>query len=695
MAFHYLLAMSFRTNCQRTWIRALNEQACRRTQSSIQISFENHNLQLPPSASIDQVTCMDQSAGTMMLRCDCTVGTVTFPVTVTQQSQVAVSVDTYQVTIAPTQVQLMVSLEEVEGEGLLVSWSFLQPPLLCLAVSLNKEQQEGMEKVDVNVIGNLVENAIVSTHPAMVVYLKACEDPESPEKTPDIGRRSASPSTPVQRMIVSQLRVTRLLGRGDQVHEVCCALDLDPPTQEARSEFLPAPVRPGVELEWNEDMAFNLDANTKGLRVRLVHRNCMGEEFLSGHGSVPLDFPRKPPTGQQVLSVSPGPGLPPIATVILELAFLEADDSHCDTQPSALPSSSLEAGTDNDQIMNCKMAVLASATPTPILDGKAVTGSSCSPHRVKREKIALLREPLETSCPTSSLEVLLSNDFNPMDDTAIGKLIAKQTSAKRATNIVNAESKGSMAVGESRGTSLAETDQQKEHSQRGNNSKGSGSPRVVWQDCDKAARPPPDDQGSESGSTGALETRSLKDHKVGFLRSGTKLLFRKRAQQKDPSLSRSHEDVSNLGHICVTGKKSGSLSRRLIKRFSFHSRTKNKTGRGVDNKGPKMKMAKEIEEPTMFGESPPMKKKHSMSDKSPALNSFDVFQAFVADANREVDALFSKFAEVMSERAAVDGSQIRELEDMVKEVKTLESHLMERKEQLRRSLAAISDKLQE
>ncbi len=68
---------------------------------------------------------------------------------------------------------------------------------------------------------------------------------------------------------------------------------------------------------------------------------------------------------------------------------------------------------------------------------------------------------------------------------------------------------------------------------------------------------------------------------VGFLRSGTKLLFRRKHKEKDPSFSQSHEDVSNLDNDSSTAscsstsrKKSGSFSRRLIKRFSFRSSKK-------------------------------------------------------------------------------------------------------------------------
>ncbi|XP_061073296.1 phospholipid transfer protein C2CD2L-like isoform X2 [Conger conger] len=556
---------SFRENCQQAWIRALNDQACRHG-CSIQITFED-NLQLSSSASIDQVTCMDQSACTMVLQCNCEVDTVTFPVTVTEQSPAAVSVDAYQVTIAPAQVQLMVSLEEVEEEGLLVSWSFSQQPLLSLAVSPCRAQQEGCEeKVDVNMIRDLVENAIVSTHPAMMVHLKACESSASPAKGQNQGRSSPSPDTPLQRIIVCQLRVTGLRGGGAQLlqlRELCCALDLDPPTQKARSAFLPVPARPGAELEWNEDLALDLDADTKGLEVRLVERNSMGEKFLPGHASIPLDLSRRTPAGQQVLSVSTGSG--PTATVILELVFLEpgnAHSSHCHTQPCASPNPTQEAETENNPMTNSKMVFMAPTAQTqPFPDCKPSTDSaSCSPHKVRQAEIAGLREPCANSSPTSSLKVLLSNGLDPMDDTAIRHLIMKQMSSKRG----------------------ADTGLQGEHSLQGNNSDGSSSQRVIWQDCDEAARssnserPSTDDLESESGSTGALETRSLKDHKVGFLHSGTKLLFRRRAQQKDPCLSRSHEDVSNLGHSSVTRKKSGSFSQRLIKRFSFHSRSKNK-----------------------------------------------------------------------------------------------------------------------
>ena len=77
---------------------------------------------------------------------------------------------------------------------------------------------------------------------------------------------------------------------------------------------------------------------------------------------------------------------------------------------------------------------------------------------------------------------------------------------------------------------------------------------------------------------------------VGFLRSGTNLFFRRRHRQKDASFSQSHEDISNLGSnsasaATISRKKSGSFSRRLIKRFSFRSSSKSKDKASATNGG--------------------------------------------------------------------------------------------------------------
>lgn len=77
---------------------------------------------------------------------------------------------------------------------------------------------------------------------------------------------------------------------------------------------------------------------------------------------------------------------------------------------------------------------------------------------------------------------------------------------------------------------------------------------------------------------------------VGFLQSGSKLLFRRRHREKESCLSHSHEDISNMGNnfaatATSSRKKSGSFSRRLIKRFSFRSSGKSKGKATATNGG--------------------------------------------------------------------------------------------------------------
>uniref|UniRef100_A0A8C9RE19 C2cd2 like n=1 Tax=Scleropages formosus TaxID=113540 RepID=A0A8C9RE19_SCLFO len=586
---------SFRENWQRAWVRALNEQACRNG-SSIQITF-NDSLPFTNSASITQVTCAEQSAHSMVLQCHCSFDTVTFPVTVTQQSPATVSMDTYQITIAPMQAQ---SLLQEGTKGLLVSWNFSQQPLFSLTVSPRKVQREGNdEKADLSVIRDLVEDTLFSTQPAMIVNLKACmSSPASSGEKLILGLNSALRGSPVRRLLVRQLRATSIQG-GVYSVGLCCALNLNPPAQEKRTHFLPHPSSPGKGLDWNEEIALDVGLDTKELRVRLVERSSKGEQPLPGHASLLLDPLQKSPTGRQVLSISPGHGLSPTGTVTFELLFLEPGDPRACPAPTPLRSSLTPTKkVEMDRTVMPDGTIVTTVTTIqsrPKLDRKLGESPSRSPSKVEvtEKKPTIFPDSSQDSIsPTPSSSSQLSNGLDPVAETAIRQLTesaskpVRKTPTKRSTLIISGVSKVPIAEDESAlsmGYAAAmDAALQGEHSPGSGNHHGAGAHGHMQQETDETTpsdiseRPSVDDVESETGSTGALETRSLKDHKVGFLRSGTKLLFRKRHRQKDPSHSQSHEDVSNLGNGSVVRKKSGSFSRRLIKRFSFRSKSKGK-----------------------------------------------------------------------------------------------------------------------
>ncbi|GLD46898.1 C2 domain-containing protein 2-like isoform X1, partial [Lates japonicus] len=585
---------SFREHWQRTWVKALNEQACRHG-SSIQITFDS-SLQLTAASTIDSVTCTDQSAHRMVLHCKCWVDTVTFPVMVTQQSPAAVSMDTYQITIAPMVTKVVVCLEEVEDEGLLMSWTLSKQPSFSLKVSPCKLQRQATEgEVDLGMIKGLIEDTLFSTQPAMVLNLKTCvSSPLAPMDHLSVELNSVSQSILVRRLQLRQLSATLSKGQWSRSEELCCVLSLDQPSTERTTRFLPVPSNPDTPLEWSEDVTLELGPETKELRVRLMERNGKREQFLPGHASIALDLRCNIPTGQHILSISPGHGLAPNTTVTAELLYVETEEPR--SAHNALPLRSSLTPTkkvDVDRtIMPDGTIVTTVTTVQSRLKLERSPGDSPlrSPSKVEvnEKKPTILSDGRGSTSPSPnpSKSSRLSNGLDPVAETAIRQLTesaskaARKTPTKRSTLIISGVSKVPLSEDDCALTSgyAAAMDA----AMHGNHfGAGHHQDPDETTPSDVSERPSVDDVESDTGSTGALETRSLKDHKVGFLQSGTKLLFRRRHREKESCLSQSHEDISNMGNNFAAAasssrKKSGSFSRRLIKRFSFRSSGKSK-----------------------------------------------------------------------------------------------------------------------
>ncbi|KAE8288276.1 Phospholipid transfer protein C2CD2L [Larimichthys crocea] len=311
-------------------------QAFQVFQSSIQITFDS-SLQLSAACTIDSVTCTDQSADRMVLLCTCRVDTLTFPVTVTQQSHAAVSMDTYQITTAPMVTQVVVSLEEVEDEGLLMSWTLSKQPSFTLTVSPCKLHRQGSDaQVDVDMIKGLIEDTLFSTQPAMVISLQTCASSlQTRLDRLSVGLNSVPQSVVARRLLLRQLRVTLSKGQWSRSGELCCVLNLDQPPTERATRFLSVPSNADAPLEWSEEISLDVSLETKELRVRLLERNGKREQFLPGHASIAVDPRSRTPTGHHILSISPGHGLAPNAAITAELLYEETEEPR--SSHSALP----------------------------------------------------------------------------------------------------------------------------------------------------------------------------------------------------------------------------------------------------------------------------------------------------------------------------------------------------------------------
>ncbi|XP_015345231.1 phospholipid transfer protein C2CD2L isoform X3 [Marmota marmota marmota] len=602
---------SFRENWQRAWVRALNEQACR-DGSSIQIAFEEVP-QLSPRTSISHVTCVDQSERTMVLRCQLFAEEVRFPVSVTQQSPAAVSMETYHVTLTLPPTQLEVNLEEIPGEGLLVSWAFTDRPDLSLMVLPKLQARErGEEQLELSTIEELIKDAIVSTQPAMMVNLRACSAAGGlvPSEKPLVMPQAQTSIIRPTRLFLRQLRAFHLGSELRGNEELCCVAELDNPMQQKWTK----PMRAGPEVEWTEDLALDLGPQSRELTLKVLRSGNCGDTELLGQATLPVGPPSRPLSRRQVCPLTPGPGkaLGPAATMAAELQYEEGSPGNLGTptpstpRPSITPTKKIEL----DRTIMPDGTIVTTVTTVqsrPRVEGK-LDSPSRSPSKVEvTEKMTtVLSEssgPSNASHSSSPGESHLSNGLDPVAETAIRQLTepsgraAKKTPTKRSTLIISGVSKVPIAQDElalslGYAASLEASMQEDAGTSGGPSSPPSDPPATSpgpldalssptsVQEADETTRsdiserPSVDDVESETGSTGALETRSLKDHKVSFLRSGTKLIFRRRPRQKEAGLSQSHDDLSNTTATPSVRKKAGSFSRRLIKRFSFKSKPK-------------------------------------------------------------------------------------------------------------------------
>ncbi|KAJ1189889.1 hypothetical protein NDU88_006631 [Pleurodeles waltl] len=599
---------SFRENWQRAWVKALNEQASK-DRSSVQITFEE-SLQLPATARISSVTCTDQSDCSMVLRCEIIAEAVTFLVSVTQQSPAAVSMDTYQVTLTLLQTQLEICLEEALNEGLLVTWNFYDRPDLTLSIvpRLQIREQNNDGKADLSTIQDLIRDILIGTQPAMMVNLKACGSSMTSSAQIQQGSQSTSLTPGATRLLLRQLRVQNLtLAEKRGSGELCCVAELDSPMQQKRTR----PTRvcshgSRNQVEWSEEIFFELSVRSKELRLKILENSVSGHSVELAQTTVLLSSPFRQLCGKQVfpltsnLRLSPGPA----PTVALEFICQGTPQSWSSYSVAPLRTSITPTKkVEMDRTIMPDGTIVTTVTTIqsrPKTDNK-LDSPSRSPSKVEvteNKPIVLSESSTPGASPSSSRDSHMSSGLDPVAETAIRQLTEttnrppKKTPTKRSTLIISGVSKvpidqDEMALSLGYAASMDATMQDESFMVDVQNSTDTPpslettiSGQRTSQEVDDTTRsdisdrPSVEDIESETGSTGALETRSLKDHKVGFLRSGTKLLFRRRKRQKEAGLSQSHDDIPNAITSSDTRKKSGSFSRRLIKRFSFKSKPK-------------------------------------------------------------------------------------------------------------------------
>nr|XP_047919283.1 testis-expressed protein 12 isoform X1 [Anser cygnoides] len=84
----------------------------------------------------------------------------------------------------------------------------------------------------------------------------------------------------------------------------------------------------------------------------------------------------------------------------------------------------------------------------------------------------------------------------------------------------------------------------------------------------------------------------------------------------------------------------------------------------------------------------------SFSEGSQSLYKPEPLEEVLNEMNKEIKNLLSKYAHILSERAAMDASYVQELDGILKEARTLENHLKQKRESLKQRFTVIANTLQ-
>ncbi|KAJ1154640.1 hypothetical protein NDU88_007383 [Pleurodeles waltl] len=72
----------------------------------------------------------------------------------------------------------------------------------------------------------------------------------------------------------------------------------------------------------------------------------------------------------------------------------------------------------------------------------------------------------------------------------------------------------------------------------------------------------------------------------------------------------------------------------------------------------------------------------------------EALEKILNEMNKEINFFLGKFAQILSERTAVDSSYIHEFDEIIKEARGIETQLKQKRESLRNRLTMIANTLQ-
>ncbi|XP_062364503.1 testis-expressed protein 12 [Cinclus cinclus] len=94
-------------------------------------------------------------------------------------------------------------------------------------------------------------------------------------------------------------------------------------------------------------------------------------------------------------------------------------------------------------------------------------------------------------------------------------------------------------------------------------------------------------------------------------------------------------------------------------------------------------------------ENPPLSDQTDLApEDSLSFSKTEPLEKVLNETSKEIINLLSKYANIISTRAALDSSYVRELEEILREARAIENHLKQKREMLKQRFTFIANTLQ-
>uniref|UniRef100_UPI00398F3BCB C2 domain-containing protein 2 isoform X2 n=1 Tax=Pristiophorus japonicus TaxID=55135 RepID=UPI00398F3BCB len=599
------------------------------TLSSFQLTIDKVGPHSSPLA-LSHVTSVIKSEQHLVFGCHVTGEHAQFSISVTQDSPVAMGLESFNVQVSPLHIQLEIHIQEVDVVQ--VTWSFVDSQSLNLKVTPRVRKADG-EDADLETIYTLLQDMLTSARPMVLLIMKAGPLKEN-HNLPSIELSSPifSPPKPPRaherKLLVKIIKVDDLAAP-DLAEDIrpYCVVELDNPVQKVSSSVMDSISNP----LWDQQFVFELSAKSKKLHMQILEDGRPSENAVLGEVTVPIDLFKKQPSGRQSFHLANTHNGNSSGSITAEFCYMEPNEVKFQQSPKLFPAKKVEK---DRTVMPCGTVVttVTAVKTKPRTDGKPCGTPSDFPIKNSTEakdadEVSLAPENSGQGAPVSKLlsssdtELLQLSGTDPVAEAAIRQLTESakhrlKSPIKKSTIVISGVAKAPLSVDDETTLSAdyaAAMDASLRQEPHPHSSSeciaGLSSEKIltgaspetelcagegalsmapaIRADCqfsqwNDGSREDLDFERRSNISIGGSEAGTMKKSRGGFIRSGAKFFFRRRHHQKEPGMSQSHNDLVYLEQPTPLEKERKS-ARKHIKRLFPKSKSKAKfNGSTVD-----------------------------------------------------------------------------------------------------------------